>query len=308
MNERFEALRDVLGARDSGIRAFVVLQHGRPVFEHYRADVGHQDLQSVNSVTKSVVGMLVGIALHEGALRDLRQTIGEFLPEARDPAIDARVRRITIEQLLTMTSGFEWNEREVDDCLLGRCSPFEAHHARLRFILSRPLAHEPGTHFEYDSHATHLLSVVLARASGCGIDEYARTKLFEPLGIDQFEWLADEDGYPFASHGLKLPARAMAGIGLVMGSAGIARGLTGEVRLIDESFVTQATRAHSEGGWPIEESHYGYLWWIAPRAYFAAGFGEQFLIVERARSLVIAVSCDSGKARKNVWQLYHDYV
>lgn len=136
----------------------------------------------------------------------------------------------------------------MDECLLGPSPRFQSDHARLRFILSRPLAHQPGKLFEYDSHAAHLLSVVLTGATGCELDEYARTRLFEPLGIHNFEWLADEAGYPFAGHGLKLGTGNLADIGRVMATKGLWRNADYEMRLLDELFVINSTRAHSEGG------------------------------------------------------------
>lgn len=298
------ALRDILAADGSGIRAFVVLQRGDEIFAHHRDDVDPDDLQDVNSVTKSVVGMLVGTALQEGALRSVRQTLGELLPEARHASVDERVQRITIEHLLTMTSGFAWDERALDPCLLGTCDQFSESRSRLRFILGRALAHEPGTYFEYDSHAAHLLSILLTRATGLTLDQYAREKLFAPLAIERFEWLADEDGHPFAGRGLKLRARDLAKLGLLMA----ARGLWHEHRLLDECYVDASSNAQSNGGSPMDDARYGYLWWIAPNYFFASGFGEQYLIVEPASAIVAAVCSDNGKAQKNVRRLFDEHI
>lgn len=302
--EKPVALREVLAAEGNGIRAFVILQEGREIFAHYRDDVRPDDLQAVNSVTKSVVGMLVGIALREGAIRSVRQTLGEFLPESRNASTDERVQQITIEHLLTMTSGFAWDERVADPCLLGTCNEFSETHTRLRFILNRALAYEPGTHFEYDSHAAHLLSVLLTRATGRTIDQYAREKLFAPLAIEHFEWLADEDGHPFAGRGLELSARDLAKLGLVMA----ARGLWNEQRLLDEAYVDASTQAQGNGGRPTDDARYGYLWWIAQKYFFASGFGEQFLFVEPANAIVAAVCSDNGKAHKNARRLFDEYI
>jgi len=299
------ALHDVLEADGNGIRAFVIFREGQEIFAHHRADVHPEDLQSVNSVTKSVVGMLVGMALREGVIRSVHQTLGEFFPEARRASTDERVQRITIGQLLTMTSGFAWDERIADPCLLGKCARFDEAGARLRFILDRPLAHEPGGHFQYDSHAAHLLSILVARATGRPIDQYARDKLFAPLGIKRFEWLTDEEGNPFAGRGLRVSTRDMAKLGLVMA----AGGLWHAERLIDESFVTESSRAQGIGGLPMDDARYGYLWWIGPKYFFAAGFGEQYLIVDPRNAIVAAVCSDNGRARKkNVRRLFEEYV
>lgn len=298
----FTSLREKLAQRGSGIRAFVVVRDGRVAFEHFRQDVATSDLQEINSVTKSVVGMLVGIALRSGALRDLQQTIGEFLPEARAQGIDERVQGITIEHLLTMTSGFEWDERTVDDCLLGTCSRLDGE--RLRFILGRRLTHQPGTHFNYDSHAAHLLSIVLARATDQPLDVFAQAKLFEPLGIERFEWAVDEEGNAFAGRGLSLTTRDVAKLGQVMLSGGDWQGL----RLLDDAYIHEATVPHSAGGLPVLDARYGYLWWVEPRGYFASGFGEQFLFVIPKEGTVAAVSSNNGRMPKHVRALFDEYL
>ncbi|MDR5752247.1 MULTISPECIES: serine hydrolase [unclassified Caballeronia] len=272
------------------------------MFEHFRHDVQPSDLQEINSVTKSVVGMLAGIALRVGALRDMQQVIGEFLPEARSRGVDERVRNITIEQLLTMTSGFDWDERTVDECLLGACSRLGGE--RLRFILSRPLAYAPGTHFNYDSHATHLLSIVLARATGRALDRFAHEALFDPLDIERCEWIVDEEGYAFAGRGLSLTTRDMAKLGLVMLSGGEWQGK----RLLDESYAREAAMPHSAGGWPVDDARYGYLWWVEPRGCFATGFGEQYIFVVPEERIVAAVSSDNNKAPKHARSLFDKYV
>ncbi|TCK33661.1 CubicO group peptidase (beta-lactamase class C family) [Paraburkholderia sp. BL8N3] len=278
------------------VRSVVVMHRGRVVFEHYRQNVAADDLQPLNSVTKSVVAILCGIALRERVFASLGVTLGSLLPEACAPGLDHRVRHITLKQLLTMTSGFEWDEREVDQCLLSTCVELSMPGERLRFILGRPVAHDPGTRFNYDSHAAHLLSVMLGRATGCTLDQYARMKLFEPLGIEAFEWSTDEDGHAFAGRGLLLTSRAMAKLGQLMLDEGQLRGR----ELVTRSFVLDATRPQSAGGWPAEGARYGYLWWIGVHEFFAFGFGEQFIFVDPAGKVVAAVTSDSTPAPKHV--------
>jgi CubicO group peptidase (beta-lactamase class C family) len=311
---RLVHLRRALQAEGNGVRGFVVVRDGRMVFEHYRHDVAPDDLQEINSVTKSVVGTLVGIALREGALQSVQQNIGTFLPEASEAGVDPRVRDITLAHLLSMTSGFESDERAFDDCLLGPCDRFANGSERLRFILQRPLAHPPGSHFDYDSHAVHLLSVILLRATACSPDRYALTRLFEPLGIRRFEWLGDEDGTPLGGRGITLAPRDMARLGWLWACGGEWRGK----RLIGEAFVRDSGRAHAEGDWPVSGAEYGYLWWIQPEdhearekqgaRFFAYGFGEQFIFVEPRLRLVAAVSSDNDSAEKQVRELYREYV
>jgi len=306
---RLEPLRRALQRPDSGIRSFLVASGAGLVFEHHRPDVAAATPQPVNSVTKSVLGMLVGIALQQGVFAGLRQPVADFLPELRAPDVPARARAITLEHLLTMTAGFAWDEHKVDRCLLAACARFAAPGERLRFIVGRELAHPPGQRFNYDSHAAHLLSIALARAASQRTDRYAEAMLLQPLGIHDWQWETDEDGVPFGGRGLALRPRDMLSIGLLM----LRRGQWEGRQLVSAGYLHASARAHSAGGWPMQRARYGYLWWHAEDAHdaaacFAAGFGGQFIFVEPRRNLVAAVTADPDKTPKHVRRLMAEHV
>jgi CubicO group peptidase (beta-lactamase class C family) len=297
------ALRDAL-SNESGVRTFVVALDDVIVFEHYRHDVGPESLENINSVTKTVVGLAVCAALREGVLPPLDTPASRLVPPMRDAALDPRVQRITLRHLLTMTAGFEWDLSIVDDCVLGPCERFAGGEDRLRFILSRPFAHEPGTRFQYDSHALQLLSIALETATGRTLDDYARDTLFAPLGIGASEWIADEEGRTFAGRGLLLRPRDMIRVGLLIAQRGMWRG----ARLIDDGFIDEATSVQSEGGPPMSDAQYGYLCWIDPRYVFAAGYGEQFIFIAPRERIIAAATCENDDAPKNVRALFAQHV
>ncbi|VXA98732.1 conserved hypothetical protein [Burkholderia sp. 8Y] len=300
----FHALRDALESEHSGVRTFVVVRGGGIAFEHYRSDSTPDTLENVNSVTKSVVGLAVGIAFGERRFASLDTPIGDIIEKARDPALDERVRRITLRHLLTMTSGFECEPGAVDKCLLGACERLAGEEDRLNFILSRPMADAPGTRFRYDSHAVQLLSLAIEAVTGDTVEEYVREKLFAPLGIETSEWIADEAGHTFAGRGLMLRARDMTKLGTLM----LDRGKWQGAHLVDAAFIDDAMSIHSEGGPPMQDAQYGYLWWIAPRYVFAAGFGEQFIFIARDQQTVAAATCDNTGANKDVRALFEEHV
>ncbi|KIG10610.1 beta-lactamase [Caballeronia concitans] len=296
----FTALRHALEAEGSAVRTFVVLRDGQLAFEHYRHDSSPETLENINSATKSVVGLAVGIALGEGLLPSLDAPICDFIDAARNPALDDRVRSITLRHLLNMTAGFEWDQGAIDDCVLGPCERFAGGEDRLTFVLSRPIVHAPGTQFVYDTHAVQLLSIAVETVAGRTLEQYVREKLFAPLGIDSYEWIADEAGHTFAGRGLLLRARDMAKLATLM----LDRG----GQIIDASFIDDAVSVHSEGGPPMHDARYGYLWWIAPRYFFAAGFGEQFIFVAPEERIVAAVTCDDDVVHKGVRALFERHV
>jgi CubicO group peptidase (beta-lactamase class C family) len=159
------------------VRSVLLVRHGYLVYEHYRDGLDETAGNDIRSVTKSVVGALVGIALAEGKIRSLDQTVGELLPAQLPKDADPRFARVTVKQLLTMTSGLPANNATgVDDALWN--SP-----DWVRYILGRRLETDPGTRFAYSDQGAHLLSAMVANASGQSTLAFARTHLFDPLGI-----------------------------------------------------------------------------------------------------------------------------
>jgi CubicO group peptidase (beta-lactamase class C family) len=169
-------------AYHSQVRSLLVVRHGYLVYEHYWQGFAASDGHDVRSVTKSVTSALVGIALGEGKLKGLDQTVGELLARHLPKDADPRLARVTVEQLLTMTSGLPGDDPSIggDWSLMDRLI-----HSRdwVRHILSRRLAANPGTSFAYSNATSHLLSAIVADATGQSTLEFARARLFGPLGI-----------------------------------------------------------------------------------------------------------------------------
>jgi CubicO group peptidase (beta-lactamase class C family) len=285
--ERQAELSKTLRENYRSVRAMVVLHGDLPMFEYYRHGTGANDLLPVRSVTKSVMSILVGVALGQAAFNSLDQHLGDLLPEARESGVDPRVREITIRHLLTMSSGF-------NPTSIGALPPS----ARLwAWSLHRPMLDAPGRQFNYDNEASHLLSILLTRAIRQDPRRFAQQHLFGPLGIENYAWLLDDEGNLQGSSGLSLTARDMAKIGRLYLRGGRWNGM----QLVPETYVTESTQQHNHGGSPVRAADYGYLWWITrlpgeTAAYFAAGMGGQLIYVVPARDLVIAIAGDASGA------------
>lgn len=301
---RLDALRARL-AGESNVRSVRVLRHDRQVFDYCRSGLPADALHDVRSVTKSVTALLVGIALGAGRLRELDQPIDEWLPEAREPGVDPRVRAITLRHLLTMTSGFQWNE--VQEWSRWRWSIGNS----LRRALERPMAHAPGTRFLYDSLSAHLLSIVLSRAVGMPAADYAARVLFEPLGIGRFHWPADAQGWSAGGHGLQLGTEAAARLGALVMHEGLWLGR----RVVPADFLREALRRQVDGDDPFPPgTGYGYLWWILPMRNgqtmpSASGYSGQWIQVIPSWRMVCVVTADlpwTGP-RQTFWVM-RDYV
>lgn len=189
------------------VHAVLIAKDGRLVYEEYFAGVDKRDrtwpvgrnvtvpfvfhrdsLHDIRSAGKSVAATLVGIALGSGAIRSLDEPLFDYFPEHAGLATPEK-RRITLRHALTMTTGLEWNE--------GGVSPEDSTHDEKRmarshdpagFVLGRPLAAEPGSKWQYNAGASTLLGYVISRATGESLGAFARTRLFEPLGITTVEW------------------------------------------------------------------------------------------------------------------------
>ena len=164
------------------VRSILIVRHGYLVYEHYRQGLDQADGHDVRSITKSVTGALVGIALAEGKIKSLDQTVGELLAAQLPKDADPRFAAVTVKQLLTMTSGVAGDyEGTGGDPRLA--DAMQSSPDWIRHILGQRLDTEPGTNFAYSDRASHLLSAIVANVSGQSTLEFARAKLFNPLGI-----------------------------------------------------------------------------------------------------------------------------
>ncbi len=175
-------------ARVAGIprfRSLLIARHGKLAFERYLGGTDERTLFDARSVTKSVLSALVGIALGDQVLPSIDAPIALYLepPYALDPTD----RGVQVRHLLTMTSGFEWNDDR-------DYNPWIASDDHVQYLLDRPRVQLPGTEFTYNSAAAHVLGVALQRATGTPLPEYANRRLFSPLGVDGAAWEASARG------------------------------------------------------------------------------------------------------------------
>jgi CubicO group peptidase (beta-lactamase class C family) len=289
----------------ANIHALVVVRHGKLVLEHYLAG---QDVRfasealgvvhftpttkhDVRSISKSVTALLVGIALAEGRYPPLDSAVIDSFPEYADLRTPENAR-ITFRDLLTMSAGWKWDESAPWQSADNTERPMFEAADPYRFIWERPVAAPPGTVFAYSGGATTLLAGVLAKTTGRRIDDYAREKLFGPLGITDFEWLEFPNAKLVAAFaGLRLRPRDLAKIGQLMASGGLWNGK----RVLPEGWVEESTRPrlNTDGLY-----FYGYQWWLGRSLWRGRtldwigglGLGGQRLFVVPALDLVVAVN------------------
>jgi CubicO group peptidase (beta-lactamase class C family) len=303
------------------VRSLLVVRHGYLVYERYWRGVTADDGRNSFSVTKSVVSALVGIALGDGNLKGLDQTVEELLADHLPADADPRLRRVTVEQLLTMTSGLAG-----DDALPGGLDGISDRMAQsrdwVRHILGRRLETTPGARFAYSSASSHLLSAIVADTSGQPTLAFAKAELFGPLGIaadDALEpairdwpltqaeleayeqatvaWPKDPQGYHFGGGYLKLPARDLAKLGYLYLNGGRWDG----AQVVPADYVAASTRSQSDPS--VGSGGYGYQWWVTNEtghaSFRAEGFGGQLIQVIPDLDLVVVITSDPGQGRQN---------
>ena len=282
------------------ILSLLVVRHGRLVAEEYYHGDGPDSLNDVRSVTKSVVSTLIGIAEGQGRLA-LDAPIGDHLPAAQTAGLDPGKLAVTVENLLTMSSGFAWDESTV-----AGYNEWVQSADPVGFLLAKPLRTAPGRAFLYNSAAVHLLSVVLDDAVGMSPPAFAQRYLFQPLGITRARWEQFPDGRANGGAGLALRPRDLAKLGALW----LQHGNGGDAVVVPKDYLDRGTAPKYPlwvGDSPLAAQSYGYLWWLDRRPgrddYFAWGYGGQFVWVAPSLDLVVVVTTEWRNAGNQSGQL-----
>jgi CubicO group peptidase (beta-lactamase class C family) len=303
-------LSNLLSPATSNVRAVLVTMDEHPLVQLYRSSTPAQS-HDVHSVTKSVMATLVGIALSEGRLHSLDDRLATLLPEHAGD-MDPTVSAITLRQLLTMTAGLPPDQPNGDPPALLSGPDWVAN------ILRGGTVAPPGQAFAYSSAGSHLLSAILTHAVGTSALEYARPRLFEPLGIDtrnafepsvedeaaiaaydkaSFAWPKDPTGIQIGFGTLKMAPRDLAKLGQLYLDAGRWKGR----QVVPAAWVKESTTAQvaTQGPSFAFSENYGYQWWVTKEkghdAYAAVGFGGQLVEVVPDLRLVIVTATEAGE-------------
>lgn len=273
------------------LRSLLVSWRGSLILERYYNGVRATRLANIKSASKTVLSALVGIAIERGHIRDVKQPIGAYFPDLLAAEADRSKRLITIEDLLTMRSGLESTSNRNYGAWVQ--SPHW-----VRYVLRRPLVSEPGADMEYSTGSTHLLSAIVAKASGTSTWQFAQRWLAKPLGFSLAQWPRDPQGVYFGGNEMLLTPRQM----IAFGELYLKRGLANGRQIVPAGWVdvSYVPRVRSR----FSEQLYGYGWWIREmagrQAYYAWGYGGQFIFVVPDLDLVIATtsSATAGDDRR----------
>lgn len=260
------------------VESITVIRNGYLVVDGYLHPYDKTLKHSIYSCTKSIVSALVGIAIDKGYIKDVNQPLSSFFPE-KTAHLDAQKTGITLEHLLTMSSGLETQDSYQYQWkgLGGMINSPDW----IQFVLDLPLAAEPGKQFEYSNLSSYLLAAILHKTTKMPVLAFARQHLFGPLGIEDVKWKADPNGIYAGWGSMMLMPRDMAKIGLLY----LNHGKWDGKQIVPRAWVETSTKHHMDANL---FSGYGYQWWVEKEDYYAAvGYQGQFIFVVPSKKLVV---------------------
>lgn len=338
MNARLieTAVDKILSGQYSEVHSMLIFKDGKLVLEEYfqghdyqwDAPNHHSQLLSwdrdmlhyAHSVSKSITSICMGIAIDRGYINDAQESIFEYLPEHQYLRTHEN-QEITIEHMLTGTSGLQWAEWNAPLSSVANDQVGVYFHEKgpLDFVLSRPLAHPPGSHFVYSGGNFEVLAVVLENATGMTFQEFSRQYLFDPLGIDSAYWhLHYPTGEVHAAGGLRITPREMLKIGVCMLNGGTWEGS----RLISGDWIEHCALPYAGNhginipGEPSGKLGYSYSWWTKDyfvggrdvHMYAAGGWGGQHIMVLPELGMVVVFTGASYLTKRPPYIILEKYI
>jgi len=289
---RLEKAYDLFFSEEEGFRtaiSLIVIRNGKIVAEGYcRNEDDYKRLNNIKSATKSVTSILFGIAIQEEKIdSNLNENLHHYFPEYTSKYPDKN--EITVHNILTMQSGIEFsNQIHTGELLVDKPE------SSLDYILSKPIAFEQGSIFDYHDGNSHLMGAIIQTQTEKSLADYARAKLFNQLGIQDFVWEQHRDGLNYGAFGLYLKPRDFAKFGQLILNSGEWNGNN----LIEKSWIEKSVTPISN----INDAPYGLQWWIRQdfNAFSSAGHGGQYTYIIPEKDLLIVYTAEPTV-------VYHEY-
>jgi CubicO group peptidase (beta-lactamase class C family) len=266
------------------VSGLLVLKDGKVLLERYAMGRRPSERWTSFSVAKSVTSTLVGAAIQDGYIKSIDDPVTRYVPELKGSAYEG----VSVRQMLMMSSGVRWNEDYVDpksDVAVAGTQPAEPGvNPMVAYLRKLPRAHEPGSTFNYNTGETDLVGVLVSKATGKSLAEYASEKLWKPYGMEADGiWMTDQGGQERGGCCISMTLRDYGRVGQFILDGGKAGGK----QVVPDWWVGQATTQRIDNG----TGGYGYFWWIRPNgSYQASGIYGQSITTFRDERLVIVTN------------------
>lgn len=271
---------------EDSIYSTIVSKKGKIILEEYYNGKTKDSLCDVQSLTKGLMSILIGIAIDKGYIKNETETIEEYFPDVYKHLTDKKKKLITIKHLLNQTSGLVWKGYLEHEEWLKSENP-------ISFVLTKNLENNPGKKYNYNSGATHLLSVIISRATGMNTLEFAHKFLFDDLQITSIDWQKRNQGfYDGSGLGLKMKPVDLMKIGQLLEENGNWEGK----QLISKEWVqklfSESEKYSTE--WGLRNSKHGFCWYQSDfkgdKVDYGMGYGGQFIFMIPNKELIIVTT------------------
>lgn len=276
-------VRGYVEAADQNVNtmhSFMLVRHGHVVAEGWWKPEAADKPHVLHSLSKSFTSTAVGLAVSEGKL-SIDDPVLKFFPDDAPANASDKLKMMRVRDLLTMTCGHEVEVK------------FNTNTPWVQAFLAHPVPFKPGTHFQYNTPGSYMLSAIVTKVTGQTVLDYLKPRLFEPLGIENPEWSASPQGISAGGFGLKLRTEDIAKFGLLY----LQKGKWNGKQLIPADWVEQATSKQvSNGSDPTKDWDQGYgfqFWRCRHNAFRGDGANGQFCIVIPEQDAVVAITADS---------------
>lgn len=314
-----ELIKLILVDSFPNIHSLLIAKDGKLVYEKYFSGndeisgkklgkVEHtiDDLHDCRSISKSVTSACIGIAIKQGLIKSIDDPIFLYLKE-HEKLFDNKKKKITISNLLTMTSGLEWDESISYRDFRNSELRMDLSANPIKFILGQKIVADTGTTWNYNGGNTQLLAEILKNVSGTTIDKFAEKNLFLPLGIKNYQWLPLTKNMPAAASGLRLRSRDFLKFGLLF----MDKGKWGDVEILPKDWaeISLSTIVKRPNG-TSKNDGYGYQFWTYTETINnkdiaiqeARGNGGQRIFFVKSLNLLVVITAGNY----NQWDIINN--
>lgn len=269
------------------VRSLLIQQNGKLLARKYFKGARPGQKWNTKSASKSIISLLVGIAIDKGYIESVEDSIGRYLPDYFEEIEDPQKRSITIKDLLTMRSGLETTS-------FHNYGAWVTSSDWVQFTLDQPMVARPGGDMVYSTGSSHLMSVIINRAAGMSTSRFAQKFLFDPMEIKVGGWDRDPDGYYMGGNNLALAPFDLLKIGQMILNGGNWQGK----RIISKEWLADSFDTYTRSN--FNPYDYGYMWWNREvrgyTAYFAWGYGGQYLFLLPELDAVVVIMSSLAEA------------
>lgn len=270
--------------------SFMLVRHGQVVSEGWWKPFAADYKHTLYSLSKSFTSTAIGFLVQEGKL-SVNDYVLKFFPEHAPTHPSDNLKKMQVKHLLTMNTG-----QSVDTIPIMRSNTDKNW---VKLFLEQPVEHEPSTFFVYNTGATYMLGAIVTQVTGQLLEDYLRPRLFEPLGITDYDWEKSPQGLNTAGYGLRVTTEDIAKFGQFY----LQKGQWNGQQLLSAGWIEEATQKQttSREGDNDWSQGYGYQFWrCKPGFYRGDGAYGQFCIVMPQHDAVLAMTCESFDLQKSM--------